>query len=277
MYVWSIRWPLRIPHAFHHALHAWGPLAHVTKPYKSPEDLAECCSVAPVSQICVLWKTLRFWGRAIAWNRRGVLSSKHIHPKVLWLCVPGISLVLRVVLEVFKSGGPYSFPAPTLIPSWIVKGGWLTGAGVDACTKQVTFCQSWPICSGPVPSLVVPLFTMEENRFMSLPHPALTDWVSVVEREARSLLGLEWFYLSELRKNKTLAEAWTAVDLRKDLRGWHRCNLGGRGLCFLHTVSIFWCKNKIGIWVIVGLLSVVVVHKSSPCINRDQGGGRFEG
>lgn len=68
-------------------------------------------------------------------------------------------------------------------------------------------CQSWPICSGPVPSLVAPLFTMEENCFMLLPHAALIDWVFVVERESLSLLGLEQVYLSKLRKNKTLAEA----------------------------------------------------------------------
>lgn len=51
---------------------------------------------------------------------------------------------------------------------------------------------------------------------MLLPHAALIDWVFVVERELHSLLGLEQFYLSKLRKNKTLAEAWTAVDLEKD-------------------------------------------------------------
>lgn len=104
---------------------------------------------------------------------------------------------------------------------------------------------------------------MEENCSVLLPHPVLIDWDFVVEREPHSLPGLEGFNLSKWRKNKTLAEAWTAVDLERDSRGWHRCNPGGGRLCFHHTVSVFWYKNKTRIWISLGLLNAVVVPKSS--------------
>jgi len=91
------------------------------------------------------------------------------------------------------------------MPSKIIK---RVNRGGGGCLHQRGYlCQSWPICSDPVLSLVVPSFTMGENCFMLLPHAALVDWVFMVERELHSLLGLEQFCLSKLRKNKTLAEA----------------------------------------------------------------------
>lgn len=195
-----------------------GPLAHVGSRTKARQIyLSEAVYPLRVPVLHFMDDPV-FLGQIIAWNRRRVLSPKHIHPEVLLLCVSDISMVLCVVLEVFKCGGPYSCPAPVPMPSKITQGEGLAwvNRGWCGCLHQTSYlCQSWPICSGPVSSLVAPLVTMEENRFILLPRAALKDWVVAVERESHSLLGLEQFYLSKLRKNKTLAEAWAAFDLEK--------------------------------------------------------------
>lgn len=133
----SMRWPLCIPHGFNHVLCARGPLARMKKPYKSPV-------VYPLCPILHSVDNPVFLGQTVALNRRKILSPKHIHPKVLLLWVPDISMGLCVVLGVFKWGGPYSFPAPILMPSKIIKGEGLTQAEMDACTKQVTFVSLGP-------------------------------------------------------------------------------------------------------------------------------------
>lgn len=96
------------------------------------------------------------------------VSKTHSSYSVLALCVRHLNGFVCVVLEVFKCGGPYSCPAPIAMPSNIVQGEGLTwlNRGWRGCLHQMSYlCQSWPICSGPVPSLVVPLVTNRRKLF----------------------------------------------------------------------------------------------------------------
>jgi len=113
----------------------------------------------------ILRKTLCLWGQAVMWKRRGVLFSKHIHPKVLLLCVSDIFMVLPVVLEVFTLECPYSHPYALLdCRKGRVNRGW------GGCLHQMGYlCRSWPICSGPVPSLVVPLLQWKKSILCCFP------------------------------------------------------------------------------------------------------------
>lgn len=166
MYMWNIGWPLCIPHPFHHALHAQGLYARTEKPDGSLVGLFELCFVSPVSQIW-FWGRLCLWGQG-AWKRKGVLFSKHIHLRVLLLCVSDISMVLLVVLEVFTSECPYSYPYAFLdCRRGRVNRDW------GGCLHQMGYlCQSWPICSGPVPSLVVPLLQWKKTVLCCFPFSA---------------------------------------------------------------------------------------------------------
>lgn len=103
---------------------------------------------------------------------------------------------------------------------------------------------------------------MEEKLFMLLPHAALIEWVCVVEREPHSLLGLEWFYLSKLRKNKTLAEAWTAVGLEKDYREAETDVISEEKVEFSTHGFDFFLQKQNQICVMMELLSAVVVNKN---------------
>lgn len=164
VYMWSIGCSLCLPHPSHHALQAEGFYAHTGKPGGSSVGLSELCFVSPVSQIW-FWGRLCLWGQAVVWKRRGVLFSKHIHLKVLLFCVSDISVVLPVVLEVFTSECPYSHPYAFLdCRRGRVNRDW------GGCLHQMGYlCRSWPICSGPVPSLVVPLLQRKKTVLCCFP------------------------------------------------------------------------------------------------------------
>lgn len=216
LWMQSVRWPLCVPHGFNHVLCAPRPLAHIKELYKSSLDLSEWCCVSPVSQFCMLWGNPVFLKQNNCMEQEeNFVSRTHSSWSALALCVRHLNGFVCGFRGIWMRRTLFLL-CSHLVPSKIIKEeGFSRGWG--GCQHQTGYlCQSWPICSGPVPSLVVPLFTMEEKRFMLLPHAALVEWVCVVEREPHSLLGLEWFYLSKLRKNKTLAEAWTAVVLEKN-------------------------------------------------------------
>lgn len=115
------------------------------KQYKSSVVSSEWSCVTPCVPILNFMDNAVFLGQTTAWNRSRILSPKHIHPKVLLLCVCQTSQwFCVVVLEVFKRGGPYSFPAHVLMLSKVIKGEGLTEPEVDACTEQVTFVSLGP-------------------------------------------------------------------------------------------------------------------------------------
>lgn len=96
----------------------------------------------PCVSILHLMDDAVFLRQTIAWNRR-ILPPKHFHPEVLLLCVRYLDGFVCGFRGIYREG-PYSFPAPVLMPSKIIKGEGLTEAEVDACTKQVTFVSLGP-------------------------------------------------------------------------------------------------------------------------------------